>query len=72
MGPPVHCELDEIMRVLEETITLLEGDKVAAGGYHFCPKGLVHTFWNGHDEPAKFLDMYPSTQDFTHYLEGLA
>ena len=77
MGPPphVHYELDEIMRVLEGTVTLLEGDKVvevAAGGYHFRPRGVIHTFWNGHDEPAKFLDMYPSTQDFAHYLEELA
>ena len=67
--------LDEIMRVLEGTVTLLEGDKVVevtAGGYHFRPRGVIHTFWNGHDEPAKFLDMYPSTQDFAHYLEELA
>jgi quercetin dioxygenase-like cupin family protein len=77
MGPPphVHYELDEIMRVLEGTVTLLEGDKVVevqAGGYHFRPRGVVHTFWNGHDAPAKFIDMYPSTQDFAHYLEELA
>lgn len=32
----------------------------------------MHTFWNGHDAPAKFIDMYPSTQDFAHYLEELA
>nr|WP_290933965.1 cupin domain-containing protein [Haliscomenobacter sp.] len=49
MGPPphVHYELDEIMRVLEGTVTVLEGDKaveVAAGGWHFRPRGVVHTF----------------------------
>lgn len=77
MGPPphVHYELDEIMHVLEGTVTVLEGDQtreVPAGGYHFRPRGVVHTFWNGHDAPAKFIDMYPGTQDFAHYLEELA
>lgn len=77
MGPPphVHYELDEIMRVIEGTVTVLEGDKVvevANGGYHFRPRGVIHTFWNGHDAPAKFIDMYPSNQDFAHYLEELA
>jgi mannose-6-phosphate isomerase-like protein (cupin superfamily) len=77
MGPPphVHYELDEIMRVLEGTVTVLEGDKaveVQAGGWHFRPRGVIHTFWNGHDAPAKFIDMYPSSQDFAHYLEELA
>jgi mannose-6-phosphate isomerase-like protein (cupin superfamily) len=77
MGPPphVHYALDEIMYVLEGTISVLEGDKVVeipAGGYHFRPRGLVHTFWNGHNEPAKFIDMYPSSQDFAHFLEELA
>jgi hypothetical protein len=63
------------MYVLEGTISLLEGDKVvtvAAGGWHFRPRGTLHTFWNAHDTPAKFIDMYPSTQDFAHFLEELA
>ena len=77
MGPPphVHYELDEIMRVTEGTVTLLEGDKVvevSAGGWHFRPRGVVHTFWNAHDAPAQFIDMYPSSQNFAHYLEELA
>lgn len=77
MGPPphVHYTLDEIMRVTEGTVTLLEGDKVvevSAGGWHYRPRGIVHTFWNGHDVPAKFIDMYPSSQDFAHYLEELS
>ena len=77
-GPPphVHYALDEIMLVLEGTITLLEGTEtreVSAGGYHFRPRGVVHTFWNAHEAPARFLDMYPSnTQDFARYLEELS
>ena len=79
MGPPphIHYALDEIMRVTEGTVTVsvLEGEKVlevSAGGLHYRPRGIVHTFWNGHDAPAKFLDMYPSSQDFAHYLEELS
>jgi len=77
MGPPphIHYMLDEIMFVMEGTVTVLLGDSVVhipAGGYHFRPRGIVHTFWNAHDEPAKFLDMYPGSQDFAHYLEELA
>ncbi len=76
-GPPphVHHELDEIMLVLEGTITVLEGDQtreIPTGAYHFRPRGVVHTFWNGHGESARFLDMYPGTQDFAHYLEELS
>ncbi len=76
-GPPphVHYELDEIMLVLDGTMTILEGDKVVEipkGGYHFRPRGVVHTFWNSHNEPARFLDMYPGLQDFAHYLEELS
>ena len=77
MGPPphVHYQLDEIMRVLEGTMCVMERDKVVeipAGGYHFRPRGVIHTFWNGHDEPATFIDMYPGTQDFVKYLEELS
>lgn len=77
MGPPphIHYALDEIMYVTEGIITVLEGDttrEVPAGGWHFRPRGVIHTFWNGHDQPAKFIDMYPSSQNFAHYLEELA
>ena len=77
MGPPphVHYALDEIMYVIEGTITVLEGDttrEVPTGGWHFRPRGIIHTFWNSHNQPAKFIDMYPSSQNFAHYLEELA
>ena len=77
MGPPphVHHALDEIMYVTQGTVSVLEVDRVvevAAGGWHLRPRGLVHTFWNGTDAPAAFLDLYPSGQDFAHYLEELA
>lgn len=73
--PHVHHELDEIMLVLDGIITVLEGDQlreIPTGGYHFRPRGVIHTFWNAHGEPACFLNMYPGTQDFVHYLEELS
>lgn len=75
LPPHVHHAFDEIMHMLEGTVTLLVGEEVVEvpkGGYHFRPRGTVHTFWNAHDTPARFLDMYPSPQDFAHYLEELA
>ena len=77
MGPPphVHYALDEIMYVTQGTVSLLEGDRVVevgAGGWHLRPRGVLHTFWNGTDAPAAFLDLYPGDQDFAHYLEELA
>jgi len=77
MGPPphIHYALDEIMYVTQGTISLLEGERVvevAAGGWHLRPRGIVHTFWNATDAPAQFIDLYPSAQNFAHYLEELA
>ena len=77
MGPPPHLHhvLDEISYVLEGTVTLLVGEEVIEvpkGGYHFRPRGVVHTFWNSHDEPARTLEMFPSSQNFAHYLEELS
>lgn len=72
-GPPphLHKELDEIAYVLEGTVHVLVGDTVTelrAGDYHLRPHGIVHTFWNSGDVPARFIDMYPN-QDFLSYFE---
>lgn len=72
-GPPphLHKELDEIMYVLEGTVHVLVGDMVTAinaGDYHMRPHGIVHTFWNSGDVPARFIDMYPN-QDFLSFFE---
>ena len=74
MGPPPHVryELAEIMRVIEGAVTVLEGDKVvqaASGGYHYRPRSLVNIFWNGHDAPAKIIEMHQGTQDFANHLK---
>ncbi len=73
MGPPphVHKNLDEIMRVLEGTASVLIGNKVfevPAGGWLIRPHGIKHTYWNAGDTTLKFIDVYPN-QNFEVYLE---
>lgn len=75
MGPPphLHKELDELMYVLEGTASVLVGGEVAeipAGGWHFRPRNLKHTFWNSSEKPLRFVDMY-FNQPFEEFLERL-
>ena len=72
-APHVHKELDELMYVLEGTASVIVAGKVdtiPAGGFHFRPHGLEHTFWNASDKPLRFLDMY-FNQNFEDFLEEL-
>ncbi len=73
MGPPPHYhkQLDELMLVLEGTASVMvEGEvvEIAAGGWHLRPRNLKHTFWNGSDQPLRFVDMY-FNQPFEVFLE---
>jgi mannose-6-phosphate isomerase-like protein (cupin superfamily) len=75
MGPPphLHKELDELMYVLEGTATVMvenEVVEIAAGGWHFRPRNLRHTFWNSSDQPLRFVDMY-FNQPFEDFLERI-
>jgi mannose-6-phosphate isomerase-like protein (cupin superfamily) len=75
MGPPphIHQDLDEIMFVLEGTVTILVDKtlyEVQAGGWHLRPHGIIHTFWNGTTRPARYIDMY-FNQNFEDFLEEL-
>jgi mannose-6-phosphate isomerase-like protein (cupin superfamily) len=75
MGPPPHLHkaLDELMYVLEGTASVMvEGEviQIAAGGWHFRPRNLRHTFWNGADQPLRFVDMY-FNQPFEEFLERI-
>ena len=75
MGPPPHYhkELDELMFVLEGTASVLvenEVVEVPAGGWHFRPRHLKHTFWNASDKPLRFVDMY-FNQPFEVFLERI-
>ncbi len=73
MGPPPHYHqaLDELMLVLEGTASVMvEGEvvEIGAGGWHLRPRQLTHTFWNGADQPLRFVDMY-FNQPFEEFLE---
>lgn len=75
MGPPphLHRELDELMFVLEGKASVLVGDEVVevpAGGWHFRPRNLRHTFWNASKKPLRFVDMY-FNQPFEVFLERI-
>lgn len=72
-APHLHKELDELMYVLEGTATVMVEEEVveiAAGGWHFRPRNLRHTFWNGADQPLRFIDMY-FNQPFEEFLEKI-
>lgn len=72
-APHIHHDLDELMFVLEGTATVWVDGKAAqieAGGWHFRPKQIIHTFWNGSDKPLRFIDMY-FNQNFEDFLEEL-
>lgn len=71
-APHLHKELDELMYVLEGTISVMVGEEVyavQAGGWHLRPRGIVHTFWNATDKPAVGIDCY-FQQPFEDYLEA--
>lgn len=72
-APHIHRDLDELMLVLEGTATVVVGGKVEeikAGGWHFRPRKLEHTFWNSSEKPLRFMDMY-FNQNFEDFLEEL-
>ncbi|ASU34163.1 cupin domain-containing protein [Mucilaginibacter xinganensis] len=72
-APHVHKGLDELMLVLEGTATVIvDGnvEEIRAGGWHFRPRKLEHTFWNGSEKPLRFIDMY-FNQNFEDFLEEL-
>lgn len=71
-APHLHQELDELMYVVEGTISVMVGEEVyevKAGGWHLRPRGIVHTFWNATSKPAVGIDCY-FQQPFEEYLEA--
>ena len=72
-APHLHKDLDEVMFVLEGTASVIvdgKVDEIQAGGWHFRPRAIVHTFWNGSEKPLRFIDMY-FNQNFEDFLEEL-
>lgn len=59
--PHFHTTFDEVVRVLEGTVTVLVGDTtydVAAGAWHLRRRGVVHAFWNAGQVPARSIEIY--------------
>ncbi|MCP9751805.1 cupin domain-containing protein [Ferruginibacter sp. HRS2-29] len=72
-APHYHKDLDELMYVLDGTATVMVEEtiyEIPAGGWHFRPRGMVHTFFNNTDKPFRGIDMY-FNQNFEDYLEEL-
>ena len=70
-APHVHKDLDETMRVLKGTVTVMVGDKIieiTEGGWHIRPHGITHTFWNATNEPVHFVEFY-ANQNFDIFFE---
>lgn len=58
--PHVHEREDELSYVLEGTFGVRIGDTIAEAGpgtYVYKPKGVLHTFWNPTDRPARLIEL---------------
>jgi len=75
-GPPLHWHkvTHEVFYVLEGTVTFRLGDEVFNGtpdALVYIPKGVLHTFSNQQDKPARFL-MFTTPGGFDEYFKELA
>ena len=62
-GPPLHLHRtwDEAFYVLDGEMTfLIDGREhlAPAGSFVFVPRGILHTFWNAGNAPAKQLTIF--------------
>lgn len=66
-----HATMTDIFYVLDGTLTVHLDDerrRLGPGGFALVPPGVVHTFSNEGDVPARFLNIYqPSGNE--HYLK---
>jgi mannose-6-phosphate isomerase-like protein (cupin superfamily) len=72
--PHVHLHEDELSFVVEGVIWGRVGDEeveVAAGGYLWKPRGVLHTFWNPGPEPARLVELI-SPAGFERFFAELA
>jgi len=69
-----HSREDEISYVLEGEMTVLAGDDVStvpAGESVVKGRDVWHTFWNGGDEPLRFLEII-APGEFSEFFEEVA
>jgi quercetin dioxygenase-like cupin family protein len=72
-GPPLHLHrtMDEAFYVLEGEMTFIVGDEITtapAGAFVFVPRGVLHTFWNESELPARQLTVF-TPSGIEHYFE---
>jgi mannose-6-phosphate isomerase-like protein (cupin superfamily) len=72
--PHVHLHEDELSFVVEGAIWARVGHEeveVAAGGYLWKPRGVLHSFWNPGPEPARLIELI-SPAGFERFFAELA
>lgn len=63
LGPQTHCEIDQLLTVIEGTAEIESGDMrqvVCPGEVIVLPSGTEHNVINSRDEPLRLISMYTS------------
>jgi quercetin dioxygenase-like cupin family protein len=71
--PHTHSDVDEYSYVIEGEIGARIGDRVVSAGpgtYVLKPRGIMHTFWNATDKPARILEIL-SPVKFEKFFEAM-
>ena len=71
--PHTHSDVDEYSYVIEGEIGARIGDHVVSAGpgtYVLKPRGIMHTFWNATDKPARILEIL-SPAKFEKFFEAM-
>jgi quercetin dioxygenase-like cupin family protein len=71
--PHTHSDVDEYSYILEGEIGARIGDRVISaprGTYVLKPRGIMHTFWNATDRPARLLEIL-SPAKFEKFFEEM-
>jgi quercetin dioxygenase-like cupin family protein len=71
--PHLHTREDEFSYVIEGELGARQGDeevRLGPGGYLMKPRGILHSFWNPTDQPARILEII-SPAGFEHCFKEL-
>ncbi|HXN57208.1 MAG TPA: cupin domain-containing protein [Candidatus Angelobacter sp.] len=71
--PHTHSDVDEYSYVIEGEMGARIGDRVISAGpgtYVLKPRGIMHTFWNATDRPARILEIL-SPAKFEKFFEAM-
>jgi quercetin dioxygenase-like cupin family protein len=71
--PHTHSDVDEYSYVLEGEIGARIGDRIISaspGTYVLKPRGIMHTFWNATDRPARILEILAPAK-FERFFEEM-